>query len=356
MTATPKVSRPEQTVHGRKEAAQISTIDRNAGATDHVNGSISQTNSIEKLPEPSRIRFKECRWWGKDGYQSTKDVVGLQKQAVTEVDENVEHAFTWIRTYEQSGKYQRTDVEIRPGPLADILRDTLKHHPDFPLHDTLMSFESPFNCFVYNWTKLQARAESDGDKQSTASKDLKQLLDHISAIPELTAYFEDFDPAKKPPSIDFRFLWTIFPPGCLIYSKPVMGEDQVFLLQFAEEGQLGDSKKRGLILTCWAYDWNGETFNRVAYDLEIESFKDTKPINTLDHYPLEYHRDKDKVRSHLIERGEKYRNLCVPESGVQLFDYDGISIEDQKGITRQDISSRVCATRFHTTHYKSKAT
>ncbi|KAI4145455.1 MAG: hypothetical protein LQ341_002392 [Variospora aurantia] len=60
----------------------------------------------------------------------------------------------------------------------------------------------------------------------------------------------------------------------------------------------------------------------------------------LDHYPLENHRNQEKVRSDLIERGKKYRNLCVPENGVQLFDYDGISIEDQKGITRQDISSR----------------
>ena len=275
---------------------------------------------------------------------------GLQKQAATEVDENVEYAFTWIRTYDANDKYERTDVEIRPGPLADILRDSLKHYPDFPLHDTLMSFGSPFYCFVHNWTKLEAKANGDGDKQSTASKDLKQLLEYLSDTAELTSYFRDFHPAKKPQRINFQFLWTIFPPGCLIYSKPVMGEDQVLLLQYANEDKLEDSGKKGLILTCWAYDWNGETFNRVAYDLEIESFDDAKPINQLDHYPLEYHRDPETVRSHLIERGEKYRNLCVPKGGVQLFDYDGISIEDQKGITRQDISSRVCATRFFTTH------
>ncbi|KAL8647692.1 MAG: hypothetical protein Q9210_005401 [Variospora velana] len=317
--------------------------DPNSGATDRVNGSISQTNPTEKLPEPSRIRYKECHW--KDGYQTTKDVEGLQKQAATEVDENVEPAFTWIRTYDESNRYERTDVEIRPGPLADILRDSLKHYPDFPLHDRLMSFSAPFNCFVHNWTKLQAKADGDGDKQSTASKDLKQLLEHISATAELTPYFQDLHPAKNSKKINFQFLWTIFPPGCLIYSKPVMGEDQVLLLQLADENKLEDSGKKGLILTCWAYDWNGETFNRVAYDLEIESFDDAKHINMLDHYPLEYHRELKKVRSDLIERGKKYRNLCVPESGVQLFDYDGISIEDQKGITRQDISSRAFSDR-----------
>ncbi|KAI4136448.1 MAG: hypothetical protein LQ341_005610 [Variospora aurantia] len=60
----------------------------------------------------------------------------------------------------------------------------------------------------------------------------------------------------------------------------------------------------------------------------------------LDHYPLENHRNQEKVRSDLIERGKKYRNLCVPENGVQLFDYGGITIEDQKGITRQEFSDR----------------
>ncbi|KAL8650961.1 MAG: hypothetical protein Q9226_004928 [Calogaya cf. arnoldii] len=311
--------------------------DPKAGATDRVNGSISQTNPTEESPEPSRILTRECRW--KDGYQTTKDVEPDQKQAATEVDENVECAFTWIRTYDANDKYERTDVEIRPGPLAEILRKNLPHYADFPVDDT-MNFGSPFNCFVYNWTKLQAEAEGDGDKQSTASKDLKQLLEHISNTAELKPCFQDFHPAKKHKSINFQFLWTIFPPGCLIYSKPVMGEDQVLLLQYADEDKLDESGRKGLILTCWAYDWNGETFNRVAYELQIESFKDTKSINMLEHYPLEYHRDQEKVRSHLIKRGQKYRNLCVPESGVQLFDYDGISIEDQKGITRQDISSR----------------
>lgn len=347
------VSIPERTVHGRKETVEISTIDPNAGVTDRVNGSISQTNSTEKLPEPSRIRYRECRW--EDGTQTTKVVEGLQKQASTEVDEKVESAFTWIRTYDENNKYERTDVEIRPGLLADILRDSLKHYPDFPVHDT-MSFVSPFNCFVHNWTELQAKADGDGNEQSTASKDLKQLLEHISATAELMPYFQDFHPAKKSQRISYQYLWTIFPPGCLIYSKPVMAEDQVLLLQLAQENRLGDSGKKGLVLTCWAYDWTGEIFSRVAYDLEIESFDDTKPINMLDHYPLNYHRDPEKVRSDLIERGKKYRNLCVPENGVQLFDYDGISIEDQKGITRQDISSRVCATRFHRIHYKPKAT
>ncbi|KAL8985101.1 MAG: hypothetical protein Q9177_004526 [Variospora cf. flavescens] len=234
----------------------------------------------------------------KDGYQTTKDVA---------VSRN---------------------VEIRPGPLADILRDSLNHYPNFPLHDTLMSFSAPFSCFVYNWTKLQAEADGDGDKQSTANNDLKQLLEHISATAELTPYFQDFHTAKDSTTINFRYLWTIFPPGCLIYSKPVMGEDQVLLLQLADDNKLEDSAKRGLILTCWAYDWNGETFNRVAYDLEIESFDDTKAINMLDHYCVEYHRDPKKVRSDLIERGKKYRYLCVPKNAIQLFDYGGINIED----------------------------
>ena len=100
-------------------------------------------------------------------------------------------------------------------------------------------------------------------------------------------------------------------------------------------------------LTCWAYDWNGEKFNRVPYDFYIEHFDGTKSINTLDHCPLYYHTNTDKVRNRLINRGKRYRDLCICKSGSQMFDYNGFTIEDQKGITRHDTGQRVRWTLFY---------
>ena len=229
--------------------------------------------------------------------------------------------------------------------MAKVLKDNLSHDTSFLHHDSVIRLRTPFRCIVHNWTKLLEVAETGSDdnidKEITARTDLKHLMKLISTDPELAQYFQDFDPAKTPNTISFKYLWTIFPSGCLIYSKPVMERDQVFILQYCDKEETVDSKQR-FSLTCWAYDWDGETFNRVPYDFYIESFSDTKSINTLDHYPLKYHRDEKGLRARLIERGMKYRDLCICKSGTQMFDYNGISIEDQKGITRQEISIRVC--------------
>lgn len=327
-----------------RETTDFFVIDPSTDATHHVDGSSSDVGSepTEILPEPSRIRFREHHW--NRGNPTTTDVGGSQERPAPKVKENADYAFTWTRCFDNNEIYEFTDLEIQPGPLAVVLKDNLGHDPNFPHHDTLISFRSPFKCIVHNWTKLQAIAVQlpvADDGQSRAGKDLQQLLKHVRDSTDLAPYFQDFDPVKEPKTINWQFLWTIFPPGCLIYSKPVMGKDQVLLFQYADEEELENSNKKMFILTCSVYDWNGETFNRVPYELTLEFFSDTKSINTLDHYPLKYHRNADEVRSRLINRGKRYRELCVSKSGAQMFDYNGISIEDQKGITRQDVNGRV---------------
>ena len=318
------------------------TADQSGGATTSIKDSGSQADSTEKAKEPSRVRFREIRY--NDGFQVTTDTVGCKEPTADRKEENTNYAFIWSREYDRENKYSHTIVEIQSETLADLLKANLSHYLWFPHHDKVIKFSSPFEIFVHNWTKLLDVAKpcsGDNHKQGTAKKDLQQLMKQISTSEDLVQYFQDFDPVNKPKTVTFNFLWTIFPPGCLVYSAPVMQKDQVLILQCSETEEPANSKKK-FSLTCWAYDWNGETFNRVPYDFFIESFSGTKSINTLDHYPLGYHRDSKGIRTRLISRGQRYRQLCICKSGSQMFDYNGFSIEDQKGITRKQITSRVC--------------
>ncbi|KAL9126196.1 MAG: hypothetical protein Q9217_004725 [Psora testacea] len=293
----------------------------------------------EKAQESSRVRFTETRY-DEHGYFKTTDAD--KGPPADQIEKKTNYAFVWSRVFDKENRYSSTDVEIQSEDLGDLLKINLSHDPWFPLHDKVIRFQSPFKALVHNWSKLLNVVDpcsGDNDKQSTAKKDLKQLMKQISTTNELTQYFQDFDPANMPKTVSFNLLWTIFPPGCLVCSTPVMQKDQVFILQACDTYEDEDSKTR-FSLTCWAYDWNGETFNRVPYEFYIDSFSGTKAINTLDHYPLEHHRDVKEISARLVKRGTKYRDLCISKSGSQLFDYNGFSIEDQKGITRQELSSR----------------
>ncbi len=305
--------------------------------TDHS----TQTNSTEKAQEQSRIRFTEIRYI--DGEIVVTDANAHEAVADTK-RENFNYAFVWSRIFDKKNRYSKIRVEILSEPLADLLKENLSHHLKFPHHEKDISFFSPFEVLVHNWTKLLGVAEpcsGPNAKQNIARDDLKQLMKQISTSTELSQYFQDFEPALMPKTVTFTFLWTIFPPGCLIYSTPVMQKDQIWVLQGFDEEEHDDSKKR-FTHTCWVYDWNGETFNRVPYELHIDSFSGTKSIDTLECYPLEHHHDVKAIRTRLIQRGKKYRDLCIRKSGSQMFDYNGNSIEDQQGITRQETSSRVC--------------
>ena len=311
----------------------------------HLSGGITKPTKDEGSPADSsvkaqklnRVRFKETRH--KNGYIETSDVDGRRDPAADEKEEDHDYAFIWTTTFDEAGKYSWTVVRIESDRLAQLLRNNLSHDAAFPRHDTVMRFRSPFAVLLHNWAKLKhaSEAKSGDDESNSARRDLKQLMKQVSTTIEVAQYFLDFDPTRtpKPTTINFEFLWTLFPTGRLVYSAPVMEQDQVFIVQDLEES-LDKNNKRVFVLTCWSYDWDGATFNRVSYDFRIESFSGTKSINTLDHYPLEYHRDEQQLRNRLMVRGKKYREQCICKSGAQLFSYDGPCIEGQKGITGQD--------------------
>lgn len=302
--------------------------------TDTVNTKNTESNVTEKAREPSRIRFNDRRFDERGlpvVVAATIDTSSSSKEAPADnVEEKIDYAFTWSRGFDTDNKYLYTEVEIQSKTLAELLKASLTHHMDFPHHDRVIRLRSPFKAVVHNWTKLLDEAKphlDEDDEHNTAREDLKRLMDQVSSSTELKQYFRDLDPSKPSETVSFELLWTIFPPGCLVYSKRVMQKDQVLILQNLEEEEVKGNRKR-VTLTCWAYDWDGEFFNRVPYDLYIEYFKGTTSINTLDCFPIEHHRDRTGLRTRLINRGKKYRELCIRKTGAQMFDYNGPTIED----------------------------
>ncbi|KAL4958493.1 P-loop containing nucleoside triphosphate hydrolase protein [Aspergillus filifer] len=183
-----------------------------------------------------------------------------------------------------------------------------------------------------------------------ARNDLKLLLDTISGgdcgDSKLDKYFKNRETNLKQRSIQFNDLWTIFPPGTLVFGKAFQNQDQVFLVEDYvytwPDHERSQRKPKPWKLQCWTYDWNGEEFQRTRFVLPFEPFDGHKPITTLPYYPFDYAESRKEIQEKLIDRGKLFRQYCTKKEGSQFFKYAGNAIFSQKGLSGLMQDNAVC--------------
>lgn len=287
------------------------------------------------------------------------------------------HKLTWYRILSENKKYQSSECSVESQELQALLRITLSDYPwlHFPSegeHDGL-TFSSPFPELIHNWAKLEALTKDDSPEykqladsveQSAPRTDdqvnyltlalvhlaqdgsldqarhqLHEMLSRIRSSPELRSFFSGLDGQEKRRSVQFDYLWTIFPPGEIIISSVFMREPQLFIAKHCYESELEESgrgSRRALKLICWTYDWNGKTFNRVPVKFTFEEFQGSRGIETLEAYPLKFRSDTptcstEQLRERLRRRGRRFRDLCIRERGKQMFQYEGDALTHGAG-------------------------
>ena len=229
------------------------------------------------------------------------------------------------------------ELEIVSRDLWSLLKTILSHYPYHIFQGDPVTINSPYEGLILNWAKLEkaANESSTEEKDDQARKDLKLLLDTISSgsgDQKLDKYFKIRDSHKEQKLVTFETLWTLFAPGTLVYGKPFLGEDQVFIVyDNLNPWPINGRKTSTWTLQCWTYDWNGKTFKRLALRLDIESFEGTRPISSLPFYPLDYHQELEVLKKRLCERGAKYKRFCTAEEGSRMFDYRGDVVFGKRG-------------------------
>jgi hypothetical protein len=136
---------------------------------------------------------------------------------------------------------------------------------------------------------------------------------------------------KDTRTVNFESLWTLFPKGSFIVSRPFFDQTQVFIVQSCIPPDM-DDQERGLTVIAYSYDWDGFKFYRVPYRFEVPPFPDKKSLGELRFYPLSEHEhlsSKDgkqalkDTKKDLIARGRQFYNCCVTAKGKQTFQYSG---------------------------------
>ncbi|KAK6337267.1 hypothetical protein TWF730_002673 [Orbilia blumenaviensis] len=236
-----------------------------------------------------------------------------------------------------------SEIDIVNPDLWGLLKEHLGYYPNHVFRGGPITLFSPYDAFIFNWDDLQNAAAQvpKDEKDKQAREDLKLLLDVISGgssgDAKLDKYFKARDVCVEQQKVQFDDLWTLFPPGALIYGKPFQGQDQLFIVQdnmvpWPEH----DDRPQQLLpwrLKCWTYDWTGEVFRRTSFMLLFEPYDGYRPISALPYFPFEHHPDHDKVKSELVDRGKRFQKLCTAGEGSRLFEYKGDTIFGKKGFS-----------------------
>jgi len=272
-----------------------------------------------------------------------KDQLFNDSSPTTSQATDTSYAFTLRKNVYENAEENEGEIDIADRDLWELLKGLLGHYPYHIFQGPPVTLNSPYEPLILYWEKLEQatkeKPKNDNDKQ--ARLDLKLLLDIIASASgdlKLDKYFKIRDSNKEQKSVTFETLWTLFPPGALVYGKPFQGQDQVFIVQdcirpwpYFRRGL--PREQASWILLCWTYDWDGKMFKRMSLKLEFEHFDGHKPITSLPYYPFELNEQHALIKDRLIEQGVKYRQFCTATQGSRMFEYSGEAIFVKKGFS-----------------------
>ena len=258
---------------------------------------------------------------------------------------------TKVRAYQGENN---SEIEIINPGLWSLLRHHLGHYPYHILRDTAPgTLYSPYEHIVFYFDELKdaAAMTSTSEEDKLARDDLSKLLkvisDGASGDVKLDKYFKlrpnykkAMDNSTESETVQFIDLWTVFPPGMLVYGKPFQGQEQVFLVRdnrftWPEKDYFrrGGAEYIPWKLDAWSYDWKDGSFRRTDLTLLFEYFDGHLPLTSLPFAPLDVHPDRDSIMDRLIRRGKEFRRICESKEDERLFHYDGKAVAEQKGFS-----------------------
>lgn len=272
------------------------------------------------------------------------------------------HAFTYrkrLRTRrerdgEQVLKASGSEFEVHFQPLQKLLERLTRR---FAQSGVTKVWESPFESIVFSWDELvkeaartdfdPAKGEGESEEDAKLARiDLAELMRMISTSSgdeALDRYFRTREDMAKTRTITFETLWTLFPQGSMVLSRPFLEEEQVFIVvSFRTDTRhlyYNDERQTTFNLVGYSFDWDGTAFNRVPFEFKISEFQDKKGVFELPVYPLAMHQSRnggdqgkgviDTLKADLIARGKLYRDYCIAERGKQTFQYQGMACHKQ---------------------------
>ena len=149
--------------------------------------------------------------------------------------------------------------------------------------------------------------DSSSDHESAHAEHLLLLIDHLKHTYAST--LQRLESMLQHGHITYDLLWALFKPGCHVYTTCI-GTKEPRCVVFDAGEEMTQNDETWLNLECRFLDYNGVKFGEAGIFLRVAKFRRSKPIESLEAFPLCHHPSHEQVRKDLVERGQKFRNLA----------------------------------------------
>ena len=122
--------------------------------------------------------------------------------------------------------------------------------------------------------------------------------------------------------VSFKLAWTYFPKGSNLFCG---AEDCDRLFRVLDTQYLCDGEGARLSILCEYIVFTGETFEWETTSLKVPAFGGNIPVDSLPHYPLDFHPNVESLKSKLTARGQK----VLDYQGLEYREYTGTGMTDK---------------------------
>lgn len=173
----------------------------------------------------------------------------------------------------------------------------------------LMTRQLRRNLLYHFLRELKAhRSKLESDSQhDTQLKHLNLLVEYIRAASNsTTARIASLLENRKS---TYDLLWALFKPNTNIYTTILDAEKPARYWYDSGKERTTNGGTPYFHVECRCLDFNGQVFGEVSTALGIRKFQGAKQVDRLEAFPLEFHRDQQKMEEHLVRCGRQFVSL-----------------------------------------------
>ncbi|KAL8652056.1 MAG: hypothetical protein Q9210_002906 [Variospora velana] len=262
-----------------------------------------------RSPEPGRTRSDSLRQSSQD---ETTRHLPTSPTFKKSADDECEHELS-------DDLFAQVEAITHLRILAKFLKEDMKEV--FAKHELLRSSKAKTVAFQDLWHLFMA---GDFIVSESGSSERNLELYQVSILPAAD-FFSSRRPVKK-------------------ISTRTEGSQQLVESVYKQESV---SAMSVFTVDVFYFDFDGQKFGPVERRLELVSYEGEKKILDLPIYPLRFHKDADGFMATMLARGQKFRELSIPNKYPHR-EYSGLSVgEPQEQIDSQVIIDFALAYRKH---------
>ncbi|KAJ5414888.1 hypothetical protein N7509_000222 [Penicillium cosmopolitanum] len=241
--------------------------------------------------------------WNKD---TCKYKIAESTETSDVLDEYAKYAFIVRERVDRVSEDVTSYIDIQSKGLRDILRVVLDGIKTISLMEDKPSIEQ--KTLFHFLPELDKYAGNMNHPECELPRQhLCLLIDHLKEA--YSTISQRLESMLLHNHITYDLLWGLFKPGSHVFTR-CFGTKEPRCVIFDAGEEITQNDETWFNLECRFLDYDGVKFGEAGIFLRLAKFRGSKPIESLEAFPLRHHPSHNQVRRELVGRGQKFRDLA----------------------------------------------